>query len=69
MTKPPWKFHITKKRNELPFTEMDVAYVNGRADKDPSEFWYHGELDLLDSCIPLATKLRDCGALLGYIKR
>jgi class 3 adenylate cyclase len=55
-------FEIYQKWNELLFAEMYTAYVNGRADKDPSEFWYRGELDSFDFCIPLAKKLRDCGA-------
>jgi hypothetical protein len=56
-------FDIYQKWNELLFAEMYVAYLNGRADKDPSELWYRSELGLFDFCIiPLATKLRDCGA-------
>jgi hypothetical protein len=56
-------FDIYQKWNELLFAEMYAAYLNGRADKDPSEFWYRGELGLFDFCvIPLATKLRNCGA-------
>lgn len=35
---------------------------DGRADKDPSDDWYQGELAFFDFyIIPLAKKLEDCG--------
>jgi hypothetical protein len=38
------------------------TYKEGRSDKDPSEFWYEGELGFFDFyIIPLATKLKTCG--------
>jgi hypothetical protein len=41
---------------------MYRAYVEGRADRDPSEFWYQGELGFFDHyIIPLAIKLKGCG--------
>lgn len=41
---------------------MYVAYIQGRSDKDPSEFWYQGELGFFDFyIIPLAKKLAECG--------
>jgi len=41
---------------------MYLAFKEGRADKDPSEFWYKGELGFFDFyIIPLAKKLKDCG--------
>ena len=41
---------------------MLQAYHMGRADKDPSEFWYKGEMDFFDKhVIPLAKKLKQCG--------
>ena len=41
---------------------MYFAYLKGRADKDPSENWYGGELWFYDNyVIPLAGKLRECG--------
>lgn len=41
---------------------MYKAYIEGRAEKDPSEFWYKGELGFLDFyVIPLAKKLKECG--------
>lgn len=44
--------------------ELYLAYLHGRADKDPSEFWYKGELGFFDFyIIPLATKLLKCGVL------
>jgi hypothetical protein len=42
--------------------ECYKAYKEGRADKDPSEGWYQGELGFYDFyIIPLAKKLKDCG--------
>lgn len=36
--------------------------MEGRASKDPSEFWYQGELGFFDYyIIPLARKLQQCG--------
>ena len=44
------------------FEEMFVAFRRGRASKDPSEFWYQGEMGFFDFYIlPLANKLSDCG--------
>ena len=41
---------------------MYKAYKEGRTDKDPSEFWYKGEIGFFDFyIIPLAKKLKDCG--------
>ena len=41
---------------------MGSAYVNGRAENDPTENWYKGEIGFFDGyIIPLATKLKDCG--------
>lgn len=41
---------------------MYRAYKAGRAEKDPSEFWYKGEIGFFDFyIIPLAKKLKDCG--------
>ena len=41
---------------------MYKAYIEGRAEKDPSEGWYKGELGFLDYyVIPLARKLKECG--------
>ena len=41
---------------------MYRAFLDGRADKDPCEGWYKGELGFFDFyIIPLAKKLKDCG--------
>ena len=41
---------------------MYKAYLSGRAEKDPSEGWYQGELGFFDFyLIPLAKKLKECG--------
>ena len=38
------------------------AFKAGRADKNPSDFWYEGELGFFDFyIIPLAKKLKECG--------
>jgi hypothetical protein len=55
-------WHIYRKWNERLFQELYVAYKTGHADKDPSEFWYKGEMGFFDFyIIPLAKKLKDCG--------
>ena len=39
-----------------------IAFKSGRAERDPSEFWYKGEIGFFDFyIIPLAKKLRECG--------
>jgi hypothetical protein len=53
---------VYRKWNERLFKEMYKAYKEGRADKDPAEFWYQGEIGFFDFyIIPLAKKLKDCG--------
>ena len=55
-------WQVFKKWNELLFNEMYAAYESGRAEKDPSEGWYNGELAFFDNyVIPLARKLEECG--------
>jgi len=55
-------WHIYRKWNERFFVECYKAYVDGRAEKDPSESWYQGEMGFYDFyIIPLAKKLKDCG--------
>jgi class 3 adenylate cyclase len=55
-------WHIYRKWNAFLFEELYRAYVEGRSDKDPSEFWYKGEIGFFDFyIIPLAKKLKDCG--------
>ena len=44
------------------FRECYDAYKAGRAEKDPSQGWYEGELGFYDFyIIPLAKKLKECG--------
>jgi len=55
-------WHVYRKWNERFFTEMYQAYIDGRAEKDPSTFWYEGEKGFFDFyIIPLAKKLKECG--------
>ena len=55
-------WYVYLKWNERLFHEMYKAYKSGRADKDPSEGWYQGELGFFDYyIIPLAKKLKECG--------
>ena len=39
-------WHVYRKWNEFLFEELYVAYMNGRLDKDPKEFWYKGEFGM-----------------------
>jgi len=55
-------WHIYIKWNERLYAEMYKAYVNGRADNDPTDNWYKGEIGFFDYyIIPLAQKLSECG--------
>jgi hypothetical protein len=55
-------WHIYRKWNARLFEELYRAFVDGRSDKDPSEFWYKGEMGFFDFyIIPLVKKLKDCG--------
>lgn len=55
-------WHIYRKWNERFFEELYNAYLEGRSDTDPSEFWYKGEIGFFDFyIIPLAKKLKECG--------
>ncbi|CAB9506382.1 Receptor-type guanylate cyclase gcy [Seminavis robusta] len=55
-------WHVYIKWNERLYEEMYAAYKAGRAEKDPSDGWYKGELWFYDNyVIPLAKKLRECG--------
>mmetsp|Transcript_31229 Transcript_31229/g.73559 ORF Transcript_31229/g.73559 Transcript_31229/m.73559 type:complete len:1201 (+) Transcript_31229:149-3751(+) len=55
-------WHIYIKWNERLYAEMYRAYIEGRADKDPTDTWYKGELGFFDFyIIPLAQKLSECG--------
>jgi len=55
-------WHIYRKWNERFFLECFISYREGRA-KDPTTYWYEGELGFFDFyIIPLAKKLKDCGS-------
>ncbi|CAB9501720.1 Receptor-type guanylate cyclase gcy [Seminavis robusta] len=55
-------WQVYKKWNQKLFEELYVAYLNGRMEKNPSEFWYNGEFGFFDFyIIPLTQKLKDCG--------
>ena len=55
-------WHIYRKWNEQLFRELYRAYIEGRAEKDPSAFWHKGEIGFFQFyIIPLAKKLKDCG--------
>jgi len=59
-------WHVYHKWNEKLFDELYVAYHHGRAENDPSEFWYEAELSFFNFVVvPLATKLHECGVLGG----
>jgi 3'5'-cyclic nucleotide phosphodiesterase len=54
---------VYRKWNERLFREMYRSYIKHRTARDPTEFWYQGELAFFDFyIIPLAKKLRDCKA-------
>ena len=36
-------WHVYRKWNQKLFEELYVAYLNGRMEKSPEEFWYKGE--------------------------
>jgi hypothetical protein len=55
-------WHIYIKWNERLYAEMYKAYVEGRAENDPTQSWYYGEIGFFDFyIIPLAQKLNECG--------
>ena len=41
-------WHIYRKFNQRLFEEMYVAYMQGRSEKNPADFWYEGELGFFD---------------------
>jgi len=55
-------WHIYRKWNTRLFEEMYSAFQAGRMEKDPSDFWFEGELGFFDHYVfPLANRLKDCG--------
>jgi hypothetical protein len=56
-----WEVYL--KWNACLFREMYQAYSQGRAQKNPAESWFQGEIDFFDFyIIPLAKKLHECGS-------
>lgn len=54
-------WHMYRRWNERLFEEGYKAFIEGRAEKDPSEGWYQGELGFYDFyIIPLAKKIKQC---------
>jgi 3'5'-cyclic nucleotide phosphodiesterase len=52
-------WHVYRKWNERFFMECYQAYLDGRAETDPTENWYRGEIDFFDFyIIPLSKKLK-----------
>eukprot|EP00934_Nitzschia_sp_Nitz4_P007763 Nitzschia sp. Nitz4//scaffold37_size175936//118664//127302//NITZ4_002057-RA/size175936-augustus-gene-0.10-mRNA-1//1//CDS//3329549821//7753//frame0 len=55
-------FEVFKKWNKRLFNEVMNAYEGGRAEVNPTQHWYRGELGFFDFyIIPLAKKLGECG--------
>jgi 3'5'-cyclic nucleotide phosphodiesterase len=55
-------WHIYRKWNQRFFAECYVAFLTGRAEKNPADYWYNGEIGFFDFYIvPLAKKLKECG--------
>jgi 3'5'-cyclic nucleotide phosphodiesterase/Adenylate and Guanylate cyclase catalytic domain len=55
-------WHVFLKWNKRLFLESYQAFLDGRADQDPLETWYQGEIGFFDFyVIPLAKKLKECG--------
>jgi hypothetical protein len=58
----PWFLYT--KWNERLYREAHDAYRSRRTFRDPSETWYHDEIEFFDSySLPIATKLKECGVL------
>jgi 3'5'-cyclic nucleotide phosphodiesterase len=54
-------WHVYRQCNEKFFLECYEAFRNGRAEVDPSTYWYEGEIGFFDNyIIPLANKLKEC---------
>merc|ERR1712084_65420 len=53
---------LRNRRWDTAFKECYEAYRQGRAESNPADSWYKGELGFYDFyIIPLSKKLRDCG--------
>ena len=57
-------FPVYKKWNQKLYREMYIAFRSGRAENDPTDSWYQGDIGFFDFyIIPLAKKLVACGVL------
>ncbi|KAL3936122.1 MAG: hypothetical protein SGBAC_008490 [Bacillariaceae sp.] len=57
-------FHVYKNWNWKLYREMYTAFENGRAEKDPTDTWYEGDIKFFDFyVIPLANQLIKCGVM------
>jgi len=57
-------FDVYKKWNWKLYREMYTAFENGRAEKDPTDTWYEGDIKFFDHyIIPLAKQLIKCGVM------
>eukprot|EP00977_Amphora_coffeiformis_P021117 scaffold8828_cov204-Amphora_coffeaeformis.AAC.38 len=55
-------WQVYREWNERLFEEMYAAYHHGRAERNPAEFWFEGEIGFFDFyIIPLSKKLKECG--------
>ena len=55
-------FQVFRKWNCRLFRESMLAYVSGRTNRNPAEYWYQQELDFFDgTVIPLARRLQSSG--------
>ena len=55
-------WHIFIKWNERLYAERYRAFIEGRAENDPTDSWYRSEIGFFDFyIIPLAQKLAECG--------
>eukprot|EP00534_Pseudo-nitzschia_fraudulenta_P004573 CAMPEP_0201120316 /NCGR_PEP_ID=MMETSP0850-20130426/4387_1 /ASSEMBLY_ACC=CAM_ASM_000622 /TAXON_ID=183588 /ORGANISM="Pseudo-nitzschia fraudulenta, Strain WWA7" /LENGTH=197 /DNA_ID=CAMNT_0047386411 /DNA_START=68 /DNA_END=661 /DNA_ORIENTATION=+ len=54
-------WHMYRRWNERLFEECYVAYKESRAEQNPADYWYRGELGFFDFyIIPLAKKIKQC---------
>lgn len=59
-------WHVYRQWSERFFQECYTAFRDGRAEHNPAEIWYYGELNFFDFyIIPLAKKLKVCGVFGG----
>lgn len=56
-------WHVQRKWNECLFKECYGAYLEGRAEQNPAEGWYQGELRFFDYYVSFhwRKRLKECG--------